>query len=123
MLCLLVVMTAGCVPTFLISKDCKTYFFGEVNETKYKMLCPSGDFERVLNSTTLPRETKNALYWSTCRDRSRQRPQAVYASLSAAQKRDLKFSFQKQGCEVNVRLISNFRYEAFTTGPGFCVPE
>ncbi|HSB52492.1 MAG TPA: hypothetical protein VLD40_07515, partial [Dissulfurispiraceae bacterium] len=42
MLCLLAVMSAGCASTFLISKDCKTYFFGEVNETTYKMLCLSG---------------------------------------------------------------------------------
>lgn len=122
-LCLTALLIMGCGSTFLISKDCKTYYFGEVNGTTYEMLCLSGDIELILEGTSLPPETRVAIYRSTCADPSKAEVQAIYATLSAAQKKDLRFSFQKQGYEVNTKTIGNFRYEPLATSPGFCFPD
>ncbi|MGE5238809.1 MAG: hypothetical protein ACM3ON_08410 [Chloroflexota bacterium] len=121
--CLLALLIAGCASTFLISKDCKTYFFGEANDTTYKMLCLSGDIARVLEGTALPPETKVAIYRSTCADRSKGEVQKIYAGLSSEQRRDFRFSFQKQGYQVNAKPISNFKYAPFAINPDFCFPD
>lgn len=85
-LCLTALLIMGCGSTFLISKDCKTYYFGEVNGTTYEMLCLSGDIELILEGTSLPPETRVAIYRSHAQTLRRQKCKP-YTRLSAPRRR------------------------------------
>lgn len=112
----------GCAKTFLLSKDCKTYYFGDANETLYKMLCPSGDLQKVLTDSGLPEDTRASLYEAKCTDRSREKLDRIYASMSRDQQKALKSAFRKHGYEINVKDAPNLRYP-FYDEVYFCPPE
>ncbi len=47
----------GCAKTFLVSKDCQTYFFGSSDLILYRMLSTSGDHCKGMNIFILPVRT------------------------------------------------------------------
>ena len=119
----LALFIGGCTSTFLVSKDCKTYFFGEINEGLYKMLCPSGDLKKVLDDTGLPQEIRDDLYKYSCIDRSKEKVKAAYSSLTCEQKRELKFSFQRHGFDINYKPVGNYRFGYGYRDPELCTPD
>lgn len=114
----------ACASTFLVSKDCRTYYFGSPEEGPYKMLCASGDFKKVLDDSTLPQVIKDSLYKAQCLDRSKESVKKIYASLTDDQKEDLKFSFQKHGYYVNYKPVPNYQYNYYyVSNREFCPSE
>jgi hypothetical protein len=119
-----VLILGGCASTFLVSKDCKTYYFGSPEEGPYKMLCASGDFRKILDDSALPQEIKDSLYKAQCLDRSKESVKKIYASLTDDQKEELKFSFQKHGYYVNYKPAPNYQYNYYyVSNREFCPSE
>ena len=115
----LVMLLPACTQTFLISKDCRNYFFGSDEKELRTMLCDSGDLRRILDDAQLPPETKDSLYGYQCTERSGDKVRELYGALSLEQKRDLKYSFQKHGYDINYRptrsrMRDPFGYEDYT---------
>lgn len=102
-LCLLFI-AAGCTSTFVITKDGKSYFFGNRSEGFYKMLCESGDLKKIVADARLPEEQADLLYKYNCTDvdNSKDKITAIYESLKSEQRRDLRLAFQKNGYDINV---------------------
>jgi hypothetical protein len=114
----------SCASTFLVSKDCMTYYFGSPEEGPYKMLCASGDLKKVLDDSTLPQEIKESLYKAQCLDRSKDSVKKIYTSLTDDQKEELKFSFQKHGYYVNYKPVPNYQYNYYyVSNREFCPSE
>ncbi len=113
----------GCTKTFLISKDCNTYFFGSNDQTLYNMLCASGDLEKVLNDAQLPADTQAGFYKAQCTDRSRQNLNDIYGSLSHEQQEALKSAFRKHGYEINVKPTPNYHIYPYYDNVNFCPAE
>lgn len=116
-------LIGGCAGTFLVSKDCKSYFFGSGEEGLYRMLCETGDLRTILADTGLPDDLKERFYAAQCVDRSYDAVKALYATLAPEQRRLLKFSFQKRGYEINYKPIGNYRFNYGYSGPEFCPSE
>ncbi len=117
-------LLGGCTSTFLISKDCKTYFFGNREEGPYKMLCASGDFKKILDGAALPQDIKDSLYKAQCVDRSEEGVKKIFASLTREQKDDLKFSFQLHGYYVNYKPVPNYQFNYYyVSNREFCPSE
>ena len=115
----LVLVLSGCSQTFLVSRDCKSYFFGSDEKELRTMLCDSGDLRRILDDAQLPPETRDSLYGYQCTERSGDKVRELYSSLSPGQKGDLKYSFQKHGYDINYRptrsrMRDPFGYEDYT---------
>ncbi len=119
-----VLILGGCASTFLVSKDCRTYYFGSPEEGPYKMLCASGDFRKILDDSALPQEIKDSLYKAQCLDRSKESVKKIYASLTDDQKEELKFTFQKHGYYVNYKPVPNYQYNYYyVSNREFCPSE
>lgn len=115
--------TFGCAATFLVSKDCKTYFFGSNGEGLYRLLCQTGDFRNVLAETGFPDDLKERFYASQCVERSYGKVKALYLSLAPEQQRQLRFAFQKQGYEINFMPTDNYQFDYYDSeSPEFCPP-
>jgi hypothetical protein len=110
----------GCASTFLVSKDCNTYYFGSTQEKLYNMLCSSGDLEKVLNSADLPPLYRDSLYRFQCVDRSHDGVVRIYTDLSSDQKDRLKDAFKEHGYEINSRPTDNFHVYPLGVNPDFC---
>jgi hypothetical protein len=113
----------GCTKTFLVSKDCNTYFFGSNNQTLYRMLCTSGDLEKVLADARLSEDVLAGLYQAQCTDRSREKLERIYGSLSRKQQEALKSAFRKHGYEINAYPAPNFRVYPYYDNVNFCPPD
>ena len=73
------VLLPGCASNrFIVYKDGKAYYFASKGEGLYKMLCESGDFKRVLASSSMPDGTKKELYQYNCVEPSANKVQALY---------------------------------------------
>ncbi len=116
-------LITGCAKTFLVSKDCTTYFFGSQDQKLYGMLCTSGDLRKVLADTALPEEARAGLYQAQCIDRSREKLDHLYASLDREQQDSLKAAFRKQGYEINAKPAPNYQVYPYYDNVNFCPPE
>ncbi len=115
-----VVLSGGCATTFLLSKDCNTYFFGDTDETMHKMLCASGEFVKILNDAGLPQEIKTGLHHAHCDERSVKKVRSIYTSLSPEQQENLKSSFRQHGYYINYKPTSNFHVYPYSPNVHFC---
>jgi hypothetical protein len=113
----------GCAKTFLVSKDCNTYFFGSNNQALYKVLCQSGDLEKVLVDSGLPPDVQAGLHQAQCVDRSRENLNSIYGGLSRDQQEALKSAFRKNGYEINAHPAPNYRVYPYYDNLNFCPPE
>jgi hypothetical protein len=100
---LLAVTLGACASsTFIASKDGKGYYIGSGSNAAYRMFCESGDLQKILTGTQLPPETKDELYRSNCGpERSKERVKQVYASITPAQRKDLRLAFRNNGYDIN----------------------
>jgi len=95
-------LISACSSTMLVSKDGKGYFLGSGSNPLYRMLCESGDLKKVLADTRLPEETKEGLYKYNCSsERSGEKVKQIYASLTAAERKDLRLAFTRNGYDIN----------------------
>ncbi len=111
------VLLAGCARTFLISKDCTTYYLGSQEQKLHDVLCASGDFPKILNDSGLPEEASTELYEAQCTKRSREKLQSAYGGLSREQQEALRSAFRKNGYEINSKPAPNFRAFGQFTAP------
>ncbi len=113
----------GCAKTFLVSKDCNTYFFGSQDQTLYRMLCTSGDLEAVLTDAALPADVRTGLLEAQCTYRSQEKLDRLYTSLGSEQQGALKSAFRKHGYEINEKPAPNFHIYPYYDNVNFCPPE
>lgn len=113
----------GCAKTFLISKDCTTYFFGSQDQKFYTLLCASGDLQAIVAEAGLPEDMRRGLYEAQCTERSREKLDTLYASLTTGQQDALKSAFRKHGYEINVKPAPNYRVYPYYDNVNFCPPE
>ncbi len=93
---------SACSDTFLIGKGRTGYYYGSKTNAMYEMLCASGDLEKVLLATTLSQERKDIIYKYNCSaERSGEKVKQIYASMTAAERKDIKSAFRKNGYEIN----------------------
>lgn len=111
---------AACAKTFLVSKECKTYFFGSADEGLYTLLCASGDFTKILDDSGLPQDVKDGLYKAQCVERSKAEVDELYTTLTPDQKEKLKFAFVKHGYEINYKPLPNYQYDNYIDNINFC---
>jgi len=98
----LVAMLGACSSTMLVSKDGRGYFLGSGSKAAYTMLCESGDLKKVLEDTRLQQAAKEDLYKYNCSsERSGDKVKQIYASLTAAERRDLRLAFTRNGYDIN----------------------
>jgi hypothetical protein len=118
-----VLLLAGCTKTFLVSRDCNTFFFGSDHPALYRTLCASGDLEKVLADAGLSEDVRAGLYQAQCTDRSREKVENIYGSLTSEQQEALKSAFRKHGYEINTHPAPNFRYDSYDDYWSFCPPD
>ncbi|MEW6116438.1 MAG: hypothetical protein AB1553_06010 [Nitrospirota bacterium] len=98
-------LLGGCASnTFVVTKDGKSYFFGSKQEGFYKLLCETGDLQKILADTHLAQESKDKLYTYNCVDRSKDAKEKVreaYVALTPEQRRELRLTFQLHGYDIN----------------------
>ncbi|BCB95139.1 hypothetical protein JZK55_00610 [Dissulfurispira thermophila] len=98
-----IALVAGCSDTFVVTKDGKSYFFGSNREGFYKMICESGDLDKILADTKLPQNIKDDLYKYNCTaSQSRDKVKEIYSSMTPEQRRDLRLAFQLHGYDINL---------------------
>ncbi len=95
-------LAGACSSTFLVYKDGRGSFVGSGSQTKYDLLCASGDMERVLADTHLATDMKDQIYKYNCStERSSEKVKLIFASLTVDQRKDIKSAFRKNGYEIN----------------------
>jgi len=88
--------------SFLVYKDGHGYFLGSNSNAKYDLLCDSGDLEKVLASSHLSKDMKDALYKYNCSaERSSEKIKQLYVSMTPDQRKDIKRAFRSNGYEIN----------------------
>jgi hypothetical protein len=98
----IVLVTGACTPMFMVGKDGKGGFLGSTSKDMYEMLCASGDMKKVLASTHLSKEMKDAFYQYNCsEERSRDKLKKLYASMTSKQRKDLRKAFKANGYKIN----------------------
>jgi hypothetical protein len=114
-------LIVGCsTTTFMVSKDCKTYYLGSSDERFHTMLCASGDFEKVLIAAKFPQTTREAFQNAQCVERSRQKIHTLYSALTPEQQENLKSAFRERGYCINAKPTSNFKMYPLSPNIDFC---
>jgi hypothetical protein len=95
-------VTSACSSTFLVYKQGKGFFLENNSKDKFELFCTSGDFEKVLADTQLDKKMRDDLYKYNCLDeRSTEKILEVYATMTVAQRKDLRTAFRKNGYAIN----------------------
>ncbi len=93
---------AGCGSTFMVVKNGSGYMLGSDSNEVYRLLCESGDLQKILLDAKLGQGTKDDLYRYNCSpDRSRDKVKQVYASMVPAERKALRVAFKSNGYEIN----------------------
>ena len=96
-------IVGGCSSTFVASKDGKGYHLSSSSNAAYEMFCQSGDLTKILADTSFDQQLSNSLYQSNCgSERSSQKVKQIFASMTPAQRKELRQSFKKNGYEINI---------------------
>jgi hypothetical protein len=86
----------------LIYKDAKHYYVTNKSDGLRKMLCDSGDLDRIAKDSQLPDEIQKELIGSICAgNKVKERVLAVLGRMTKEQRTALKLAFQLNGYEVN----------------------
>jgi len=97
------VLLSACAPaTFLVSKGNRAYYIGSRSKQLNRLLCQSGDMDRVLERTDFPEDIERSLYRYVCTDEgSVEKATSIYLFLTPDEKKELKRAFIKEGYTVN----------------------
>ena len=94
---------SACTSTFVASKDGKGYHLGNSSGAAYQMFCESGDLRKILAGTTLNEQMSENLYQYNCgQERSTEKVKQIFASMTPAQRKELRQSFKSNGYEINI---------------------
>ncbi len=98
---ILFLIIAACASTLRVSKQGQAFTLGS-NGAGHTMLCESGDLQRVLRGTTLTPELKHALTQCLCsRERSPEKAEHLYSSMTDEQQKDLRQAFKRYGYDLS----------------------
>ena len=98
----MVLLTSACSSTFLVYKDGKGCFLGSCSDTKYNMLCASGDLEKVLADSHLNNDLKDSLYKYNCStERSSDKVKQIFAAMTVEERKDIRSAFRANGYDIN----------------------
>ena len=97
------IFMTGCAPsTFIISKEGRAYYFGRESKSLHRMLCESGDLEKILAETSIAEDIKKDFYKYNCTEQhSEQKVISLYLFLSPGEKEELKSAFREYNYTVN----------------------
>ncbi len=99
----MILIIGACSDTFMVSKVGEVYFISGNSNAKFNLLCKTGDMEKILLTSHLDKEIKDALYQYTCSEaRSGDKVKQIYASMNSEQRKDIKNAFRKNGYTINV---------------------
>jgi len=100
---LLAALTAGCGDAnFLVYKDAKHFYVTSNGETLKKVLCESGDINRILTDSRLPEAMQKDLREGICSpNKVKDRLLAILENMTPEQRSALKLAFQTNGYEIN----------------------
>ncbi len=96
-------LLSACQPsTFVISKGTRAYYFGRESKSLQRLLCDSGDLNRILRDATIPEHLKEGFYIYVCTEnRSEQKVISLYQFLTPEERKSLKRAFIRHGYTVN----------------------
>ncbi|KAA0895393.1 hypothetical protein [Oryzomonas rubra] len=99
----LTTLTAGCGSSnFLVYKDAKHFYVTSNGATLKKVLCESGDINRILTDSRLPEATQKDLYEGICSsNKVKERLLATLEDMTPEQRSALKLAFQANGYQIN----------------------
>lgn len=101
---LVVVLTAaGCSPRkFVVYKDGTSFHVTDDSARRKRLLCDSGDIDRVLADSALPVPMRDELKVCLCGGgKGRQRLEGILKGMTEGQYAALKEAFRKNGYEIN----------------------
>lgn len=98
-----VLVTGACAPTFMVGKrDKMGVYLGSKSKAAYDAMCSSGELEKVLASTQFSKEMKDTFYRYNCSEEaSAQSLKKLFASMTRAERKDIKNAFKKNGYSIN----------------------
>lgn len=97
-----VVFAVSCTSTFRVSKDGKGYILGSGSNALHKMLCESGDLEKILFDAQLSKEKKDDLFKYNCSaERSGSKVKQIYSSMTPQERKELRTGFKRNGYDIN----------------------
>jgi len=92
----------GCTSTFMMVKNGTGYMLGSESNEVYRILCESGDLQKILLEAQLRQEAKDELYKYNCSpERSRDKVKQVYTAMVPAERKALRIAFKSNGYEIN----------------------
>ncbi|MEK6700618.1 MAG: hypothetical protein AABZ10_16420 [Nitrospirota bacterium] len=95
-------LAAGCSSTFMMVKNGTGYMLGSDSNEVYRLLCESGDLQKILLDAQLGQDAKDDLYRYNCSpERSRDKVKQTYASMVPAERKALRVAFKSNGYEIN----------------------
>jgi len=102
-LAFLAALTAGCGnANFLVYKDAKHFYLTSNGEALKKVLCESGDINRILSDSRLPEAMQKDLHEGICSsNKVKERLLAILEDMTPEQRSALKLAFQTNGYEIN----------------------
>ncbi|RII30579.1 MAG: hypothetical protein CXR30_06235 [Geobacter sp.] len=103
-LALAVSALVGCSSSnFLVYKDAKHFFVTSNGDTLKKMLCDSGDMDRIVKDSKLPEPLQKELKDEVCASKKvKERLLATLGGMTKEQRKALKLAFQLNGYDINV---------------------
>lgn len=107
MICIL--MAAGAVmggcgsANFLVYKDAKHFYVTSSGETLKRVLCDSGDMDRIAKDSRLPAPLQKELKDGICAsNKVKERLMATLEGMTREQRNALKLAFRQNGYDINV---------------------
>jgi len=99
----LALMVSGCgTRTFMVYKDGNNFFITKDCAARHRLLCDSGDIDRVVASSGLPGPLPLQIKEAICStDKSKNDMQDILEELTSEQLSSLKNAFRTLGYEIN----------------------
>jgi hypothetical protein len=99
----LAIMASGCgTRTFMVYKNGNNFFITRDCAERHRLLCDSGDIDRVVASSGLPDHLQLRIKEAICpTDRAKNDMQAILEELTDEQLSSLKNAFRTFGYEIN----------------------
>ena len=95
------VMT-GCTRNILVAKNGERFFLATKQQGLKKILCDSGDMAVILRETKLERPLQEQLFANICAETpNREKTLEILSNMTREQRENLKFSFERNGYDVN----------------------
>ncbi len=100
----LALLTGGCSSNnFMIYKDAKHFYVTSNGPELKRVLCDSGDMDKIASDSKLPNAIQNELKDSICASKKvKERLMASLDGMTKEQRAALKVAFRRNGYDINV---------------------